>query len=140
MLAVCQRRGDILSRAKGADKKTPIYVTGAQIWGIYSSTPFTDYGPPWDKIGGDLWGRLLGTLATPAAQKIAGEASLLSYSECAKLLLHKAPEIHRVVMDIRGLALAAAPPAAVKVARAPLLQPKNKLPGDILIYDDVTFY
>jgi hypothetical protein len=43
-------------------------------------------------------------------------------------------------MDIRGLALAAAPPAAVKVARAPLLQPKNKLPGDILIYDDVTFY
>lgn len=127
----------IQSRAKGADEKTPADVIGACLWALGSPTLLADYGSPWDSVGGDLWERLLGALATPAARKVAAPASLLSYAECAKALLHGAPAVHRVVTDIRGLALAAAP-ASVEAVRAPA--PKNELPGEPLVYDDIAVH
>ena len=135
----------IQSRAKGADEKTPAGqdadVIGARLWALGSPTPLADYGSPWDSVGADLWGRLLGALAAPAARRVAAPASLLGYAGCAKALLRGAPAVHRVVTDIRGLALAAAP-ATVEAARAPAPAPapKNEQPGEPLVYDDIAVH
>jgi len=120
----------IQPRAKGADKKTPVDVIGTRLWALGSPTPLSDYAPPWDNVGGDLWGRLLSALATPSARKVADPASLLGYAECTKSLFIGAPAVYRVIMDIQGLNLAAAPAAGLP----PDL--KNKLPGEILVYEE----
>ena len=117
-------------RAKGVDKKTPVDVIGARLWALGSPTPLSGYGPPWDSVGGDLWRRLLSALAAPAARKVADPASLLGYAECTKSLLLGAPAVYRAIADIRGLTLAAAPAAGLP----PDL--KNKLPGEILVYEE----
>ena len=95
--------------------------TGARLWALGSPAPRADYGPPWDSVSADLWGRLLGALADPEARRIAAGASRLGYAECVKALLGGAPAVCRALMDIRGLADAAAP--------------KNRLPGEPLVYE-----
>jgi hypothetical protein len=123
------------ARAKGAGENRPAAearaigappaaVVGARLWRLGSPAPLAGYAPPWDKIGGDLWGRLLDALASPAARDAAAPASLLGYAECAKALLREAPAVYRAVAAIRGLASAA---------------PKSKLPGEPLVYDEPQF-
>ena len=117
-------------RAKGVDKKTPVDVIGARLWTLGCPIPLSYYAPPWDSVGGDLWSRLLCALAAPAARKVADPASLLGYAECTKSLLLGAPAVYRAITDIRGLTLAAAP----AIGRPPNL--KNKLPGELLVYEE----
>ena len=150
----------IQPHAKDAAEKTPADDVGGRLWSLGSlggatpGSPEFDYAPPWDIVCRDLWARLLGALASPAALQVAGPASLLDYAECTKVLRGGAPAVYRIALEIRGLALALAAPKAKGVApatrRAPRRQParpgaplvpKSEPPGEPLVYDnDGTIY
>jgi hypothetical protein len=144
----------IQPHAKDAAEKTPADNVGRRIWslgglgGAIPESPEANYAPPWDIVCRELWARLLGVLASPAVLQVAGPASLLDYAECTKVLRDGAPVVYRIIMEIRGLALALAAPKAKGVAPATRRQqsarpgaplaPKSGLPGEPLVYDNDT--
>jgi hypothetical protein len=146
----------IQPHAKDAAEKTLADDVGRRIWGLgslggaTSEPPEADYAPPWDIVCRELWARLLGALARPAVLQVAGPASLLDYAECTKVLRDGAPVVYRIIMEIRGLALALAAPKTKGVAPATKrrqsarpgapLAPKSEPPGEPLVYDDDTIY
>lgn len=146
----------IQPHAKDAAEKTLVDDVGRRIWGLgslggaTSEAPEADYAPPWDIVCRELWARLLGALARPAVLQVAGPASLLDYAECTKVLRDGAPVVYRIIMEIRGLALALAAPKTKGVAPATKrrqsarpgapLAPKSEPPGEPLVYDDDTIY
>lgn len=145
----------IQPHAKDAAEKTLVDDVGRRIWGLgslggaTSEAPEADYAP-WDIVCRELWARLLGALARPAVLQVAGPASLLDYAECTKVLRDGAPVVYRIIMEIRGLALALAAPKTKGVAPATKrrqsarpgapLAPKSEPPGEPLVYDDDTIY
>lgn len=112
-------------------------AVGAQLWALCSRQPFDSYGPPWDRIAKALWVRLVAALGPAAALRAAETAARASsYKACAAALIAAAPPVHRVLADIRGLALASA--TAVEAA-AVEARPKT-LPGQPLVYETLPMY
>lgn len=98
--------------------------------------PAAAYEPPWGGIAADLAARLGATLAAPGVYPAAAAASHLGYTECIKTLVRASPAVHRVLTEIRGLALAAVP-AQVDAKKDVAVEVS---PGVPLVYEDIAVF
>jgi hypothetical protein len=102
------------------------------LWELCGPHPPAGYAPPWDGFARDLRGELRAALAPGDALGVAAPAARLGYAACARALLRGAPAVHRVLTEIRGLALAAEPaPEPPKIAEA--------APGTPLVYEFLAY-
>lgn len=101
------------------------------LWTLNSINSFDSYKSPWLEIGADLWEKLIKELSNSDNRHIASEATKLSYADCVRMLLLEAPNIYKIVMDIKGLVIA---------ANIDNTYSKNELPGKSIIYDDIDIY
>ena len=136
----------IQARAKAAAAETAAPVGGPNVtnelqdrlWALCSPLPVSAFESPWENIAADLWARLAVTLQAPGAARVAAPASRLGYSECVRTLVRdKVMVIHRILTEIRGLALAAAP-ALVDAEKNRVVAPAQ--PGIPLLYEDIAIY
>jgi hypothetical protein len=103
---------------------------GVRLWGLCSPLPLAAYAPPWKGIAAELSDRLATALAAPGSREAAASAVHLGYAGCVKALARAAPALYRALTDIRGLALAVAPPAQPAENKKASL-----LPGVPLVYE-----
>jgi len=121
-----------------ADPPPPARVSEvrARLWDISSPLPPGSYEAPWGGIAVDLWERLAAALSAPAAFGAAAPASHLGYAACVKTLIRGSPPVHRILTDIRGLALAVAPALVdAEKDRAVAAAP----PGSALVYETLAY-
>lgn len=87
-----------------------------KLWMLCSPQCADAYVAPWKNIAAELHEGLRLALASPAILTMAGKASSAhNYAECLKTLLRSAlgRPLHRLMADIRGLAVAALPADAL---------------------------
>ena len=108
----------------------------ARLWDLCSPLSLADFDAPWDGIARGLWEKLAEILKSKVVLDAATAASRLSFVACTKTLARSSPATYRILIDIRGLALAVAPALLDAEKDRAAIEP---LPGSALIYESIEY-
>jgi len=110
---------------------------GNQLWLLASNCSLDDYKSPWDSLGRELMDSLLAELKNNKSLKAVNAAPQNNYAACTKALIRSCAPVHRILTDIRGLAMAADVDLTAPVKPAPIVLHQF---GEELIYERAPWF